>query len=127
MGSLLIADAAKPDKIDDLKRAGVSAVPTVKDVSAGSTMVKGCVMHVVDPSANLVLELGSYDWKTARAGNRIDELVKANDHILDAVRYAAYEARSWCVRLLLVFVLRADRSHPGAEQVQADKTFRTRL
>lgn len=89
-GETLYCDAAEPDKILDLKRAGVSAVPAVKDVSAGITMVKGFSLHVVDPSPNLVRELGSYRWKTDRAGNRIDEPVKANDHVLDAVRYAAY-------------------------------------
>ena len=52
--------------------------------------LKGRRFFVCKDSPNLIKEIQNYSWKTDNAGNILDETVKFNDHILDALRYATY-------------------------------------
>lgn len=88
--ALIYADAAEPQRIDELKRAGFSVRPADKAVNAGIDFAKRYKFHVNKYSVNLLKELQSYKWKTDNNGNAIDEPVKFMDHALDAVRYAVY-------------------------------------
>jgi len=87
----IYCDAAEPKTIDELFRAGFNVKPADKDVYAGIMKVKSMPMHVTASSTNLIQELRKYKWKTDMNGKVIDkEPVKADDHLLDALRYAVY-------------------------------------
>lgn len=88
--AIIYADAAEPQRIDELKRAGFYVRPADKAVNAGIDFVKRFKFNVNKFSVNLLKELQSYKWKTDNNGNAIDEPVKFMDHALDAVRYAVY-------------------------------------
>lgn len=89
-------DSAEPDRIKEMKNAGLIAYPVTKNnkqnsVGAGISLLKKHSDKIfVDPSSdNVLAELAKYNWKTDPKTNEIlDEPVKANDHAMDAMRYA---------------------------------------
>lgn len=87
----IYCDAAEPKTIDELYRAGLNVKPADKDVYAGIMKVKSLPLFITAPSHNLLHELKKYKWKTDMNGKIIDkEPVKADDHLLDAMRYAIF-------------------------------------
>jgi phage terminase large subunit len=87
----IYCDAAEPKTIDELYRAGLNVKPADKDVYAGIMKVKSLPLFITASSANLLNELKKYKWKTDMNGKIIDkEPVKADDHLLDAMRYAIF-------------------------------------
>lgn len=87
----IYCDAAEPKTIDELYRAGLNVKPADKDVYAGIMKVKSLPLFITASSANLLNELKKYKWKTDMNGKIIDkEPVKADDHLLDALRYAIF-------------------------------------
>ena len=52
--------------------------------------VKSDNFFVTKCSTNLIKELQTYSWKSDINGNILEEPVKFNDHLLDALRYAIY-------------------------------------
>jgi phage terminase large subunit len=83
------ADAAEPDRILELSRAGVNIAKARKDVQAGIASVKSRKIVVCGESPNLIAELRMYRWKRDAAGNPT-EAVEGRDHCLDAMRYAVF-------------------------------------
>lgn len=94
----IYCDAAEPDRIEDLRRAGwrvEAARKGPRSVKDGIDFVKTLRLHVrPDESPNLIKELGGYVWRQARDGTWLDEPVAFLNHLLDALRYAAY-SRLW--------------------------------
>lgn len=90
------ADAAEPDRIEQLCRNGFNAVHAKKNVLAGIDAVKSYTLHITEDSINLFREIDSYRWAKDRNGTTLDQPVKVDDHILDSVRYAIFvdEVRS---------------------------------
>ena len=86
----IYCDAAEPKTIEELVRNGFNAKPANKDVTEGIRCVKGTPLTIHQESVNLLKELKSYRWKTDRNGNKLDQPVKFNDHIADAMRYGIY-------------------------------------
>ena len=86
----IFADCAEPQRIEEIMRAGFNIHPSDKSVKVGIDSVKRQVIHVVQPSSNLVREFRSYKNKLDKAGNVIDEPVKFKDHLMDAMRYAIH-------------------------------------
>jgi phage terminase large subunit len=86
----IYCDAAEPKTIEELVRNGFNAKPANKDVTEGIRCVKGTPLTIHQDSVNLLKELKSYRWKTDRNGNKLDQPVKFNDHIADAMRYGIY-------------------------------------
>lgn len=86
----IYCDAAEPKTIEELVRNGYNAKPANKDVTEGIRCVKGTPLTIHQESLNLLKELKGYRWKTDRNGNKLDQPVKFNDHIADAMRYAIY-------------------------------------
>lgn len=86
----IYADAAEPKTIEEIYRAGINILPAVKDVWAGIVGVKSYPLKVKYGSDNLVKELQGYKWRKDKADNVLEEPVKANDHIVDALRYAIF-------------------------------------
>ena len=91
---VVTADSAEPKSIAELRRDGVS----VKSAKKG----KDSVLHgiqwlqqqeiIVDKRCiNLRNELQGYQWKEDKGGNALPVPVDANNHLIDALRYA-YES-----------------------------------
>lgn len=76
-------DSARPDVIEELKRAGYLAKMADKAVNAGINTVKSRDLIITTESVNLQREIKSYRYNK----NRPDEVVKADDDGMDAGRY----------------------------------------
>jgi len=89
----IYCDSAEPDRIQELCNRGYNAKPSRKDVKAGIDSVKGSLIHVdATCSPNIYKEYNNYKWKENKAGDSLDEPVKAFDHQLDNVRYQIFTA-----------------------------------
>ena len=86
----IYADAAEPNRIEEIKRAGFNVFPANKDVNKGIDHVKSKPMPVTKDSTDFIDELGFYSWKTDKNGKLLDEPVKIKDHLCDADRYAVF-------------------------------------
>jgi len=86
----IYADAAEPDRIAQIARAGFNIKPADKAVSNGIMAVKAAKLFITKTSVNLIKEIQNYCWKTDLNGNVLEDPVKFNDHALDALRYALY-------------------------------------
>lgn len=84
----IYCDAAEPDRIEDIRRAGFKAIAANKNVKDGIDFVKSRKLFIHSGSANLLKEIKSYKYATKQAG--ITEVpLKLNDHAMDAGRYAS--------------------------------------
>lgn len=81
-------DAARPDVIDLMKRAGLNAVAASKDVYDGIQSVKRQKIRLL--GQGLVKEFRQYRWKQDGNGNSTKDPVKIKDDLCDAVRYAVF-------------------------------------
>lgn len=89
-------DPAEPDYIKAFQAGGLNAEPANNTVNTGLQMVKNRLvlqgdgqprLMVARECVNTLAEFESYQWAENRFGMR-DQPVKANDHALDALRYA---------------------------------------
>ena len=85
----IVCDTARPEIIEDLRRAGYNAKQAIKDVKAGIDSVKSSELYVDKKSLNLIKELNNYKWKT-NGDIILDEPVKVYDDACDALRYAIH-------------------------------------
>lgn len=86
----IYCDSAEPDRIEMLKHAGFNAISAKKNVRAGIDAVKSKTLHITKQSTNLIKEIDNYSWKEDKEGNSLEEPVKFNDHLMDALRYAIF-------------------------------------
>lgn len=86
----IYADSADPKAIEEISRAGYNIRPADKDVNAGIDKVKSTPLFIDKTSHNLLREIRNYKWKVDKNGRTLDEPVKFNDHIMDALRYAIF-------------------------------------
>lgn len=95
----ICCDSAEPARIEELRRAGFNARPANKDVTEGIDFIKRRKLYIHQGSANLLKEIKSYKFKPSnerRENNakKVEEPVKLNDHLMDAMRYAAISLKS---------------------------------
>jgi PBSX family phage terminase large subunit len=87
-------DPAEPDRIEEMKRAGLSVREVNKDVKKGidtvQTLFKTGRLKVHHTCTNLLDELSMYVYKEKRTMDEPEEPMKENDHALDALRYALF-------------------------------------
>ena len=86
----IYADAAEPQRIAEIRKAGFNCRAADKSVKDGIDKLKRMKVHVTRRSTNILKERQGYKWKEDANGNLIDEPVKFNDHALDAIRYAIH-------------------------------------
>lgn len=84
------ADAAEPDRIEQLCRNGFNAVPAKKNVLSGIDAVKSYSLNITEDSINLLREIDTYRWAQDRNGTPLDQPVKLDDHAMDALRYTLF-------------------------------------
>jgi phage terminase large subunit len=85
----IICDSARPEMIEEIKRAGYLAKQAVKEVKKGIDSVKSTELFIHKESLSIVKELASYKWKT-NGDLILDEPVKVYDDAMDAMRYAIH-------------------------------------
>jgi len=85
----IYADYARPEIIEDLRRAGYNMKDSNKEVKAGIDSVKTTLIHLHKDSINTWKEYRMYSWKTNRE-QILDEPIKLWDDALDAIRYAIH-------------------------------------
>ena len=86
----IYADAAEPNRIAEIASSGLNIKPAQKNVLNGIMSIKSDNFFVTKSSTNLIKELQTYSWKTDKDGNILEEPIKFNDHLVDAMRYAIY-------------------------------------
>ena len=83
---MIIAETARPEINEELRRANLTVINADKNVKAGIDTLKR--FKVYTNSQNVIKEYNSYVW-AKRGGNLTDEPVKILDDAMDAIRYAA--------------------------------------
>lgn len=86
----IYADSAEPDRIEEIARAGYNVFKAAKAVIQGIDTVKRIRLYSNPFNINTNREFASYKWKRDKDDQLLEEPVKLNDHIPDAVRYALY-------------------------------------
>lgn len=84
-------DSSEPRSIADLKRNGIKALAAKKgagSIEHGIKWLQGHKLIVDERCIQVIKELSTYKWKEDKDGNVIAKPVDANNHLLDALRYA---------------------------------------
>lgn len=77
----IYCDTAEPARIEELKRAGIKALPANKDVKAGILFLKSRGLFIDQTSVNLMKEIKSYKYMGQKKNkNEPEEPLKLNDH-----------------------------------------------
>jgi phage terminase large subunit len=87
----IYADAAEPDRIETIRRAGYNCQPAHKgqgSIAAGISHLKASKVYSRPENANLTAELNTYKWAEDKDGRLLDKPVDYRNHAIDAVRYA---------------------------------------
>ena len=86
----IIADSAEPKTIEEIARAGFQIKPAYKDVKDTIDFIKSRPLRIDENSPNLLREIKKYSWKKDKNEKVLDEVVKFDDHLMDAGRYGSY-------------------------------------
>jgi phage terminase large subunit len=89
-GAEIYCDSARPDTIEELRRAGLYAITSDKSVWDGIQFVKSKELYITEKSINLLKEIKSYKWMVDKNGIVLESPVKFKDDGMDAMRYAIY-------------------------------------
>lgn len=89
-GKKIIADPAEKQRIVEIKQAGFTVQEAFKSVKETIDFVKSKPLRIHAESGNLQREIKKYSWKLDKNGVLLDEVVKFDDHALDAGRYASF-------------------------------------
>lgn len=88
-------DPAEPDRIQEMRNAGLNCRDVNKDVKKGIDSVRNLLrnkqLFIHESCTNLIWEIENYQYKEKKNGsNEPEEPVKENDHICDAARYCLF-------------------------------------
>lgn len=86
----IIADAARPEIIEDIRREGYNIRRAKKEkgsILRGINFIKKHNIYIPKESLNLIREFRGYQWKVNKDERVLDTPVDLNDHLLDALRY----------------------------------------
>jgi phage terminase large subunit len=85
----IYCDSARPEIIEELKRAGINAFQANKNVKEGINWIRSNKVNIHKTSIDLQKEWRQYKWKSNSNGEIIDEPVKVFDDLCDSSRYGA--------------------------------------
>jgi phage terminase large subunit len=85
----IYADAAEPQRIEEIRQAGFDCHPADKSVKDGIDTIKRRRWYITKRSVHTQKEVKSYRWKQ-KDDIILDEPVKTNDHLMDATRYPVH-------------------------------------
>lgn len=99
----IVADSARPEMIEDLRKAGYNVRACSKykgSVVDGINDVKKHNLKVAPGSKNLFREITNYSWREANGRFLDDEPVDAVNHAMDAMRYGleASKVEPWAFK-----------------------------
>lgn len=83
----IVADYARPEIIEEIRRAGYNIHNAIKNVKEGIDAVKSIGLSYHQDSNNIAREFRNYKWKVINEKLQ-DEPVKLHDDAMDAIRYA---------------------------------------
>jgi phage terminase large subunit len=93
----ITADSSRPETISYMKSKGFPVVPAVKgkgSVDEGITFLQSYDIVVHPRCRHTAVELTHYSWKVDKlTGQILPRLADANNHVIDALRYALEGAR----------------------------------
>lgn len=93
------ADAAEPKTNDDLRRLGLQRLqPSVKgkdSVINGINAIQEYHIYIHPNCKNALAEFSSYCWKKDKSDNGLNVPEDKNNHLMDALRYAFYDVKSF--------------------------------
>ena len=93
----IYCDSAEPRLIDELRRMGWKARPSIKgadSINAGIDLLKRFKIHIHKDSHNCIQEFRNYKWQEDKSGKLMNKPVDKNNHLIDATRYATYSVLS---------------------------------
>jgi phage terminase large subunit len=98
-------DSAEPDRIEEMKRAGINAIPANKNIKEGIDFVKSRKLFIHAQSVNLLKEIKSYKYmdKGKKKTNEPETPLKLNDHGCDSGRYGSVSFKKAKTALNLSF------------------------
>lgn len=88
--ALIVADAAEPKSIDELKMYGLTILPAKKgpgSVAQGIQYIQQQRMSITKRSLNVIKEYRNYLWLTDKDGTIINQPAHEFSHSMDATRY----------------------------------------
>lgn len=89
--ALVVADAAEPKSIDEIRSYGINVIAAKKgqgSVLQGIQAVQAQSISVTKRSVNIIKEYRNYLWETDKDGRIINEPEHLWSHSMDATRYA---------------------------------------
>lgn len=84
-------DSSEPKTIDYLAQNNINAIPAVKgadSINRGIRWLQGYEIIVDVRCQNFKNEIETYHWQEDKYGNAMAKAVDANNHLIDALRYA---------------------------------------
>lgn len=93
----IIADAAEPKSIEELRQAGLRRVhPAMKgrdSINNGIQLIQQYKIYVHPRCVNFLTEISTYQWDTdTLTGRPVNKPVDFNNHLMDAMRYGIMDA-----------------------------------
>lgn len=94
-GNYYYPDPAEPDRIEEMRKAGLNIRDVSKDVEAGIQSVRELLksgrLFIHSSCANLISEFETYSYPDKKPDkNEFEAPIKENDHGMDAIRYVLY-------------------------------------
>lgn len=83
-------DSADPAKIQQIFQKGFNALKADKKVKEGIDFLRRFKIKVTKSSVNGIKEFRNYKYQEDKDGNILEEPVKFNDHLMDAMRYGVF-------------------------------------
>lgn len=90
---LAYCDSAEPKSIVELRQMGILAKGAVKgagSINSGISLIKEHEVFISNESTNLKHEQHTYYWQQLKDETIINKPIDANNHLMDALRYAVY-------------------------------------
>ena len=102
-GNKYYPDPAEPDRLEEMRRAGLNVRDVSKDIEAGISAVQELLktnrLHIHSSCVNLINEFETYRYPDKKPDmNEKETPIKENDHALDSIRYALYMQATTNVR-----------------------------
>jgi phage terminase large subunit len=94
---VIVTETARPEIVQDLKRAGYKTVAAIKDVREGILVVKGFKVCISPNSKNIEKENFNYRYKKVN-GVLTEEPIKLFDDAIDSIRYGCFYIKKYCLR-----------------------------
>ncbi|MEN2998852.1 MAG: PBSX family phage terminase large subunit [Brevinematia bacterium] len=89
--SLIVADSSEPQRIMEIRNAGFNIVGSIKTrVFEQIQKLLQEKIYFSEKAVNTLKEIETYSYKVSKEGVIEDEIIKLNDHCIDAMRYAIY-------------------------------------